>query len=135
MTLVITILLISVYSNDNLKSVKGQIDIWKKYSDPGQKFSFLNPYNWVIKSKHDNVTGTTQVILENPNATRTQVSILYNPNDVLLKSKTGKIIVPSRAVTNLENEINVDYVFFNSTGKFPHKYSFQNHQSASDIVD
>jgi len=26
-------------------------------------------------------------------------------------------------------------VFFNSTGKFPHKYSISNRQSASDVVD
>ena len=43
--------------------------------------------------------------------------------------------MPSRALTNLEMQISTDYVFFNSTGKFPHKYSIQNYQSASDIVD
>ncbi len=111
------------------------MDNWRKYADPGQKFSCLYLPNWVMKSTHDNITGTTEVILENPNSTRAQVSILYNPNDALLKSKTGKPIVPSRALTNLENEVSVDYIFFNSTGKFPHKYSFQNHQPASDIVD
>ena len=73
MTLVITILLISVYFNGNLKSVKGQIDMWKKYSDPGQKFSFLYPPSWLIKSMHDNITGTTSVILGNPNSSRAQV--------------------------------------------------------------
>ena len=31
--------------------------------------------------------------------------------------------------------MSIDYVFFNSTGKFPHKYSISNHQSASDVVD
>ena len=41
----------------------------------------------------------------------------------------------SRVLTNLENEISVDYVFFNSTGKFPHKYSISDRQSASDVVD
>ena len=129
-----TILLFSVYSNTYLPSAKAQIANWKKYTAPGQKFNLLHPPNRGVKGKHDNITGTTEVILENHNSTKAQVSILYNPYDALLKSKTGKIIVLSRAVTNLENEISVDYVFFNSTGKFPHKYSFQNHQSASDIV-
>ena len=77
----------------------------------------------------------TQVILVNPNSTGGQISILYNPNEPTLNSKTDKPVVPSRALTNLENEISVDYVFFNSTGKFPHKYSISNHQSASDVVD
>jgi hypothetical protein len=133
--LCITILVFSVYSNSNLNSAKAQIDNWKKYSDPGQKFSFLSPHNWVIKSKHDSVTGTTEVILENPNSTRTQVSVLYNPNDLLLNSKTGKPVLPSRALTNLEKEIGADYIFLNSTGQFLHKYSVQDHQSASDVVD
>ena len=72
---------------------------------------------------HDNITGTTEVILENPNSTRAHVSVLYNPNEPTLSSKTSKLVITSRALTNLENEISVDYVFFNSTDKFPHKYS------------
>jgi len=131
----VTILLLSVYTAINLNSAKAQVDNWKKYSDPAQKFNFLYPYNWAIKITHDNITGTTEVILKNPNSTRAQVSILYNPNEPTLSSKTGKPVVPSRALTNLENEISVDYVFFNSTGKFPHKYSISNQQSASDVVD
>ena len=99
----ITILLISVYTAFNLNSAKAQVDNWKKYSDPAQKFNFLYPYNWAIKITHDNITGTTEVILENPNSTRAQVSILYNPNEPTLSSKTGKPVVPSRALTNLEN--------------------------------
>ena len=71
----------------------------------------------------------------NPNSTRAQISILYNPNEPTLSSKTGKPVVPSRALTNLENEISVDYVFFNSTGKFRHKYSISDLQSASDLID
>ena len=81
------------------------------------------------------MTGTTEVILENPNSTRAHVSVLYNPNEPILNSKTGKPVVPSRALTNLENEISADYLFFNSTRKFPHKYSISNHPSASDVVD
>ena len=69
---------------------------------------------------HDNVTGTTQVILVDPNSTRRQISILYNPNEPTLNFKTGKSVVPSRALTNMEKEISVDYVSFTSTGKFPH---------------
>jgi hypothetical protein len=128
-------LLISVYSAILLNLAKAQVDNWEKYSDSDQKFSLLYPTNWAIKITHDNITGTTEVILENPNSPRAQVSILYNPNEPTLRSKTGKPVVPSRALTNLENEMSVDYVFFNSTGKFPHKYSISNHQSASDVVD
>ena len=130
-----TLLLFSIYSTIHLNSANAQIDSWKKYSDPAQKFNFLYPPNWIIKTTHDNITGTTEVILENPNSTREHVSVLYNPNEPTLNSKTGKPVIPSRALTNLENEISVDYIFFNSTGKFPHKYSISDHQSASDIVD
>ncbi len=130
-----TLLLFSVYSTIHLNSANAQFDSWKKYSDSAQKFNFLYPPNWVIKTTHDNITGTTEVILENPNSTRAHVSVLYNPNEPTLNSKTGKPVIPSRALTNLENEISVDYVFFNSTGKFPHKYSISDHQSASDVVD
>jgi len=63
-----------------------------------------------------------------------KVLVLYSPNDPLLYSKTGKPVVPSRALTNLESQISTDY-FFNSTGKFPHKYSVQGYESASDMVD
>ena len=99
------------------------------------KFNFFYPPNWSAKMTHDNITGTTQVTLENPNSARAQISILYNPNEPTLDSKTGKSVVPSRALTNLEKEISVDYVFFNSTGKFPHRYSISDHQSASDVID
>jgi hypothetical protein len=129
------LLLLSVYSISNLHEVNAQINNWKKYSDPGQKFSFSYPPNWAVKGTHDNITGTTEVILNDPNSTRSQVSILYNPNEALLNSKTNKPVVPSRALTNLEKQISTDYIFFNSTGKFPHKYSIQNYPSASDIVD
>lgn len=132
---IISLLLFYTYSNINLHSAKAQIDNWKKYSDPGQKFNFLYPPNWVMKSTHDNITGTTEVILENPNSTRAQVSMLYNPNEASLNSKTGKPVVPSRALTKMEKEISIDYIFLNSTGQFPHKYSVQNYQSASDVVD
>lgn len=131
----ILLLLLSVYSVSNLHQVNAQTNNWKKYSDPGQKFNFTYPPNWDVKGTHDNTTGTTEVILNDPNSTRTHVSILYNPNDSLLNSKTNKPVVPSRALTNLEKQISSDYIFFNSTGKFPHKYSIQNYQSASDIVD
>ena len=44
-------------------------------------------------------------------------------------------MVPVRALKNFENEISVDYIFFNSTGKFPHKYCIQEFVCASDVVD
>jgi hypothetical protein len=64
-----------------------------------------------------------------------KVSVIYTPEDSLLDSNTGKPVVPSRALASLEDQISVDYFFFNSTGKFPHKYSIQNYSSASDIID
>ncbi|MGA7978573.1 MAG: hypothetical protein WB975_15165 [Nitrososphaeraceae archaeon] len=131
----ITILLFSIYSTIHLNSATAQIGNWKKYSNTAIKFKFFYPPNWSIKTTHDNITGTTEVILVNPNSTRAQISILHNPNEPTLSSKTGKPVVPSRALTNLEKEISVDYVFFNSTGKFPHRYSISDHQSASDVID
>jgi hypothetical protein len=131
----ITILLFSIYSTIHLNSATAQIGNWKKYSNDAIKFNFFYPPNWSAKMTHDNITGTTQVTLENPNSTRAQISILYNPNEPTLDSKTGKPVVPSRALTNLEKEISVDYVFFNSTGKFPHRYSISDRQSASDVID
>jgi hypothetical protein len=131
----ITILLFSIYLTIHPNSAKAQIDHWKKFSNTAIKFNFFYPPNWSVKTTHDNITGTTEVTLENPNSTRAQISVLYNPNEPTLNSKTGKPVVPSRALTNLEKEISVDYVFFNSTGKFPHKYSISNRQSASDVVD
>lgn len=64
-----------------------------------------------------------------------KISIIYTPEDAFLDSDTGKPVVPSKALTNLEEEISADYIFFNSTGKFPHKYSIQNYESASDLID
>jgi hypothetical protein len=132
----IAILIFSIYSISHLHLGNAQIENWKRYNDLGQKFTFLYPLNWVVNStRHNNITGFTEVILMNPNSTRMKVSLTYNPKDSLLDSNTGKPVVPSRALTNLEDQISVDYFYFNSTGKFPHKYSIQNHSSASDMID
>jgi hypothetical protein len=132
----ISILIISIYSISHLQLANAQIGNWKRYNDPGQKFTFLYPPNWVVNStRHNNINGFTEVILTNPNSTRMKVSVIYTPKDSLLDSNTGKPVVPSRALASLEDQISVDYVFFNSTGKFPHKYSIQNYPSASDIID
>ena len=64
-----------------------------------------------------------------------KVSVLYTPKDSLLESYPGKTVLPSKALATFEEQISVDYVLFNSTGKFPHKYSIQNYPSASDIID
>jgi hypothetical protein len=88
-----------------------------------------------MKSTYDNVTGTIDVVLENPNSSRLKVSVLYNPNEELLKSGTGKPVIPPRALTNMEKEMSADYIFFNSTGQFRHKYSIQDYPSASDVID
>ena len=116
--------------------VIAQVLSWKKFSESDHKFRFFYPPDWQIRSRHDNITGSSEVILIKPNSSRTQVSILYNQNDALLtNAKTGKPIVLSKALAQLEEQISLDYIFFNATGKFPHKYKINNHQSASDIVD
>ena len=134
--LLISLLIFSIYSISHLQLGNAQIENWKTYKDPGQKFTFLYPPTWVVNStRHDNANGFTEVILTNPNLTRMKVSVIYTPKDSLLDSDTGKIVLPSRALATFEEQISVDYVFFNSTGKFPHKYSIQTHPSASDIID
>jgi hypothetical protein len=101
-----------VYSFGIFQPVTGQK--MKAYSDPGHKFNFYYPPYWQIQSsKHDNITGSSEVILAKPNSTRTGVTILYNPNDTLLtNSKTGKPIVVSKGLTTLEKQISLDYIFF-----------------------
>ena len=130
------ILIFSIYSISHLQLGNAQIENWKGYNDPGQKFTFLYPPNWVVNStRHNDLNGFTEVILTNPNSTRMKVSLFYTTKDSLLDSNTGKPVVPSRALATLEDQIAVDYFYFNSTGKFPHKYSIQNHPSASDMID
>jgi hypothetical protein len=119
----------------SLYSVHAKIENTKKYFDPGQKFSLLYPTDWSARGTHDNITGTTEVKLSDPNSTRRSISVLYSPNDPLFHSKTGKSVVPARALKNFENEISIDYIFFNSTGKFPHKYCLSGFVCASDVVD
>jgi hypothetical protein len=131
-----SILIFSIYSISYLQLGNAQIENWKRYNDPDQKFAFLYPPSWVVNStRHNDITGFTEVILTNPNSTRMKVSVIYTPKDSLLDSNTGKPVVPSRALATLEDQIAVDYFYFNSTGKFPHKYSIQNHSSASDMID
>jgi hypothetical protein len=130
------ILIFFIYSVSHLQLGNAQVENWKRYNDPGQKFTFLYPPTWVVNSTtHNNINGFTEVIVTNPNSTRMKVSVIYDPSDSLLYSDTGKPVVPSRALANFEDQISVDYFFFNSTGKFPHKYSIQNHPSASDMVE
>jgi hypothetical protein len=132
----IPILIFSIYSINYLQLGNAQIENWKRYNDPGQKFTFLYPPNWVVNStRHNDINGFTEVILTNPNSTRMKVTVIYTPKDSLLDSNTGKPVVPSWALASLEDQISVDYFFFNSTGKFPHKYSVQGYESASNLVD
>jgi hypothetical protein len=129
-------LIFSIYSVSHLQLGNAQIENWKKFNDPSQKFTFLYPPNWVVNStNHNDLNGFTEVIIMNPNSTRMKVSVIYNPKDSFLYSDTGKPVVPSRALTNWETEISADYPFFNSTGKFPHKYVVKGYQSASDMID
>jgi hypothetical protein len=134
--LYIAILIFSVYSISHLQLGNAQIENWKRYYDPGKKFTFLYPPNWVVNSTtHNDINGFTEVILVNPNSTRMKVSVIYTPKDSLMDSNTGKPVVPSRALATLEDQISADYFFFNSTGKFPHKYVIQSYESASDMID
>jgi len=134
--LFISVLILSVYWISYLQLGNAQTENWKRYDDPGRKFTFLYPPTWTVNStRHDNINGFTEVILTNPNSTRMKVSVLYTPKDSLLESDTGKTVLPSKALATFEEQISVDYVLFNSTGKFPHKYSIQNYPSASDIID
>lgn len=134
-TLFISALVFSLYSISQLEFGYAQIENWKRFDDPSKKFSFLHPPNWTVDTRHVDVSGFTEVTLIDPNSTRTKVSVIFTPKDALLNSNTGKAVVPSRALANLEEEISADYIFFNSTGKFPHKYSIQNYESASDLID
>jgi hypothetical protein len=134
--LFISVLILSVYWISYLQLGNARTENWKRYDDPGRKFTFLYPPTWTVNStRHDNTNGFTEVILTNPNSTRMKVSVLYTPKDSLLESDTGKTVLPSKALATFEEQISVDYVLFNSTGKFPHKYSIQNYPSASDIID
>jgi hypothetical protein len=74
-------------------------------------------------------------MLTNPNSNRMRVLVIYTPQDAFLGSNTGKPVLASRALTNLEAEMSAEYLFFNRTGKFPHKYSIQTYESASDLID
>lgn len=129
------ILILSTCAITSLQIGDGQIGNWTTYNDPGNKFHFLYPPNWKINSRHMDSSGFTEVTLSSPNSTRMKVVITYTPNDSILDSPTSISTVPSRALSNLEKQISEDYVFFNSTGKFPHKYSIQGYPSASDLVN
>jgi len=53
----ISILIFSIYSISHLQLGNAQIENWKRYYDPGQKFTFLYPHNWVVNSTHNDITG------------------------------------------------------------------------------
>jgi hypothetical protein len=125
----------SLQSPHVLQLANAQTQNWKNFNDPGQKFTFLYPPTWIANSTHNNVNGYTEAILVNPNSSRMKVSIIYTPKDSSLFSDSGKPVVLSSALEELMDQISVDYLFFNSTGKFPHKYSIQNHPSVSDVID
>jgi hypothetical protein len=131
----ISIILTSFSIFSLLQSADAQTENWKRFSDPGQKFTFLYPPGWVVNSTHNNINGYTEASLVNPNSSRMKVSVVYNPKDSSLYSDTGKPVILSRALADLVDQLSVDYVYFNSTGKFLHKYSIQNYTSASNVID
>ena len=125
---------LSIYSISSIQSGNAQAENWKSYNGPAERFTFLYPPNWAVNSTlYDN--GVTQTTLTNPNSSRMKISLIYVPNDPSLNSNTGKPVVLSRVLTGLEDDMAADYFYFNSTGKFPHKYSIQNYTSASDLID
>jgi hypothetical protein len=106
------LLLLLFYSSSSSQLVLAKVPNWKKFSESAHKFRFFYPPDWQIRSRHDNITGSSEIILIKPNSSRTQVSILYNPNDALLtNAKTGKPIIPSKALAQLEEQISLDYIF------------------------
>lgn len=129
------LLVLSIYGITDLQVGNGQVENAKRYFDPGNKFSFSYPPNWSVTTRYIDESGFSEVTLLNPNSSRMKVSVVYTPKDALLQSPTGKPTAPSRALTNLEQAISEEYVSFNSTGKFPHKYSVKGLPSASDLVD
>ena len=133
--LFISILIFVICSTNQLQLGNGQIESWKKYDDPDKRFTFSHPPNWVVNTTHIDASSFAEVTLTNPNSTRMKVSVVYTPKDSFLDSNTGKPVLASRALTNLEEEISGDYIFFNSTGKFPHKYVVRGYNSASDLID
>ena len=124
-----------IFSSSSLYSVHAEVENMKKYFDPGQKFNLVYPAHWFARGTHDRITGTTEIKLSHADSARLSISVLYSPNDPLFHSKTGKSVVPARALKNFENEIGLDYIYFNSTGKFPHKYCLSGFVCASDVVD
>jgi len=131
----ISALIFVICSTSQLQLGNGQIESWKKYDDPGKRFTFLYPPNWVVNTNRIDASGFTEVTLANPNSTRMKVSVVYTSKDSFLDSNTGKPVLVSRALTDLEEEISADYIFFNSTGKFPHKYVIRGYNSASDLIE
>ena len=134
-TLFISVMILSIYLISHPELGLADTENWKKYYDPVKRFTFLHPPNWVVNTNHIEASGFTEVTLTNPNSTRMKVSVMYTPKDSFLETNTGKPVLASRALTNLEEEISADYNFFNSTGKFPHKYVVQGYDSASDLID
>ena len=131
----ISILIFVICPTNQLQLVNGQIEGWKKYEDPGKRFTFSHPPNWVVNTNHVDATGFTEVTLTNPNSIRMKVSVVYTPKDSFVYSNTGKPVLAARALTDLEEQIGGEYTFFNSTGKFRHKYVVQGYNCASDLID
>jgi hypothetical protein len=123
----------SIYSFCSVQSAYPQTGNWKKYDDI--KFSFLYPPEWILNGTRHYDNGVTETTLTNPNSSRMKVSLVYNPKDSSLDSEDGKPVALTSVLKVLEDQAAVDYINFSSTGKFPHKYSIQNHPSVSDIVD
>lgn len=126
-------LILSIYSVCSIQSSNAQTANWERYDD--NRFSFSYPPEWNINGTRHYDNGVTETILTNPNSSRMKVSLVYNPKDSSLNSQGGRPVTLTNVLKVIEDQIAVDYINFSSTGKFPHRYSIQNHPSISDVVD
>lgn len=129
------VLILFAFTISSAQFANAQTENWKKYEDPGKRFSFWYPPTCMLNSTHNDANGYTEVSLTNPNSSRMKVSLIYTPKDSSLRSEADKPVLLSSGLEDLQNQMSVDYYNFNSTGKFHHKYSIQNQSSASDVVD
>lgn len=123
-------LILSIYSVGSLQASTGQVQYWQKYTDPGGKFTFLHPPDWIVNKSRNNLGESIDIT--NPESNRTKITVRYIVNDNTLQKQ---FVNPAKELEYLEEEIGVDFSSFNSTGKFPHKYTIQGFPTAGDVLE
>jgi len=123
-------LVLSIYSVGSLQSSTAQVQYWQKYTDPGRKFTFLYPPNWIVNKSRNNPGESIDIT--NPDFNRTKITVRYIVNDNTLQKQ---FVNPANELEYLEEEIGVDFSSYNSTGKFPHKYTIQGFPTAGDVLE